>query len=197
MCKSPDLRLAASTPDKVRRYIALSIPALGAFAFLSRQGESLAQTLPGLSPAAMEATAPPLPVVGTLLRLPELVLLDGSAFGPAQARNRITLVYWWSSTCPFCALQSPEIQKLWLAQQSRGWQMLALSVDKKPADAVAYLRKKGYTFPSAWVTPEVHRAFPKPKGLPVTLVLGRDVKVLQAERGQMFPEDVEQLARWH
>ena len=73
--------------------------------------------------------------------------------------------------------------------------MLALSVDKQPADAVVYLKMKGYTFPSAWVNPDVHRAFPKPKGLPITLVLGRDGKVLQAERGQMFPEDVEQLAR--
>jgi hypothetical protein len=181
----------------VRRSIVAGIPVLGALAFMARHGVALAQTSPALSPAAMEATAPPLPGVGILLHLPELVLLDGSVFKPAQTRNRITLVYWWSSTCPFCALQSPEIQKLWIAQQSKGWQMLALSVDKQPADAVAYLKKKGYTFPSAWVTPEVHRAFPKPKGLPITLVLGRDGKVLQAERGQMFPEDVEQLARWH
>jgi hypothetical protein len=183
--------------NNVRRAIVAGIPALGALAIMARNGVALAQTSPALSPAAMEATAPPLPGAGTLLHLPEVVLLDGSLFKPAQTRNRITLVYWWSSTCPFCALQSPEIQKLWLAQQSHGWQMLALSVDKQPADAVAYLRKKGYTFPSAWVSPEVHRAFPKPKGLPITLVLGRDGKVLQAERGQMFPEDVEQLARWH
>ena len=183
--------------NKLRRTIVAGFPGLGALAFMARHGVSLAQTSPGLSPAAMEATAPPLPAVGTLLHLPELVLLDGSVFKPAHARNRITLVYWWSSTCPFCALQSPEIEKLWLAQQSKGWQMLALSVDKQPADAVVYLRKKGYTFPSAWVSPDVHRAFPKPKGLPITLVVGRGGKVLQAERGQMFAEDVEQLARWH
>lgn len=183
--------------NKLRRSIVAGLPVLGAVAFMARHGVALAQTPPALSPAAMEATAPPLPGVGTLLNLPEVVLLDGIVFKPAQTRNRITLVYWWSSTCPFCALQSPEIQKLWTAQQSHGWQMLALSVDKQPVDAAAYLKKKGYTFPSAWVTPDVHRAFPKPKGLPITLVLGRDGRVLQAERGQMFAEDVEQLARWH
>ena len=37
---------------------------------------------------------------------------------------------------------------------------------------------------------------PKPKGLPVTVVLGRDGKVLMAEAGQLFPEDVEQIARF-
>lgn len=74
--------------------------------------------------------------------------------------------------------------------------MLALSVDKKPVDATAYLQKKAYTFPSAWVTPDIHKALPKPRGLPITLVLGRDGRVLQAEKGQMFPEDVAQLANW-
>ena len=49
--------------------------------------------------------------------------------------------------------------------------------------------------PTALVTPEVHRVLPKPKGLPVTVVLGRDGKVVQAEAGQLFPEDVEALAR--
>jgi hypothetical protein len=40
-----------------------------------------------------------------------------------------------------------------------------------------------------------HReALPKPKGLPITGVLSSDGKVLQAEKGQMFPEDVAQLA---
>jgi hypothetical protein len=31
--------------------------------------------------------------------------------------------------------------------------------------------------------------------LPVTLVRGRDGRVLQAEAGQLFPEDVQALAR--
>ena len=74
--------------------------------------------------------------------------------------------------------------------------MLALSVDRKPADATAYLQKRGYSFPAAWVTPAFEAALRKPKGLPITLVVGRDGKVLQAEKGQMFPEDVVELTQW-
>jgi hypothetical protein len=177
--------------DMVRRRITAGLPALGVLALAARHGLSMAQT-----PAATEAVAPQLPVVGTALLLPEVRLLDGSVFMPAQAQGKITLIYWWASTCPFCALQSPEMQKLWLAHKDRGLQMLALSVDRKPQEALAYLHKKGYTFPSGWVTPEIHRMLPKPRGLPITLVRGRDGKVLQAERGQMFAEDVEQLSRW-
>ncbi len=159
---------------------------------LGQAGHALAQS----SPAASEAKAPPLPAPGSVLRLPDVPLLDGSVFRPAQAEGQVLVVYWWASTCPFCALQSPEMQKLWQSQHARGLQMLALSVDRTREEAVAYLHKKGYTFPAGFVTPEVQRALPKPRGLPITLVRGRDGKLLQAEKGQLFPEDVEQLARW-
>jgi thiol-disulfide isomerase/thioredoxin len=147
-------------------------------------------------PPASEAKAPPLPAEGTVLKLPAITRLDGSVFTPEQARGKVLVLYWWASTCPFCALQSPEMQKLWAQHKGRGMELLALSVDRKKEDAVPYLQKRGYTFPAAWVTPEFQAALPKPRGLPITLVLGRDGRVLQADKGQMFAEDVEQLARF-
>lgn len=104
------------------------------------------------------------------------------------------LVYWWSSTCPFCALQSPSMDLLWQTQKGRGLQMVALSVDKQPEDAAAYLQAKGYRFPAAWASPPWRKAFPKPRGLPVTVLRGRDGRVVLAEKGQMFAEDVQAIA---
>jgi peroxiredoxin len=175
-----------------RRKFVLAIPALGMLVASIRGTNALAQN----GVADREKAPPPMPTVGSKVKLPALTLLDGSAFNPGQAERRITVIYWWASTCPFCAQQSPEMQKLWQSHQHAGLHMLALSVDKSAGDALAYLHKKGYTFPAAWVSPEVHKALPKPKGLPITLVLGGDGKVMQAERGQMFPEDVAQLASW-
>ena len=147
-----------------------------------------------VSAAAEEAKATPLPSLGSVLDVPRLTLLDGSVFDPARTQGQPLLVYWWSSTCPFCALQSPSMDKLWQSQKGRGLQMVALSIDKKPEDAVAYLKKKGYSFPAGWASPEWRKAFPKPKGLPITLLRGRDGKLLLAEKGQMFAEDVEAIA---
>lgn len=155
-----------------------------------------AQTPATQSPTQREAQAPALPAPGTAIVLPRLTLLDGSTFDPAQGPAAATVLYWWASTCPFCAEQSPEMHRLWLAHGSRGLRMLTLSVDKQAQDAQAYLMRKGYTFPAAWVSPQVHAVLPKPKGLPITLVLARDGRVLQAEKGQLFPEDVARLARW-
>lgn len=138
----------------------------------------------------------PPPRPGTPLPLPEVPLLDGGLFVPAQADGRVLVLYWWASWCPFCALQSPAMEQLWRAQRERGLLMLGLAIDKRPEDAAAYRAKRGYTFPSGQVTPAVAAALPKPRGLPVTLVRGRDGRVAMAEAGQLFPEDIEAIARF-
>jgi thiol-disulfide isomerase/thioredoxin len=149
----------------------------------------------GVKAQTDEAKAPPLPAPGTPLSVPAIERLDGTRFEPREAEARVLVLYWWASWCPFCALTSPHVEALWRAQRERGLMLLALSIDKTPAPASAYLARHGYTFPAAWVTPAFAIALPKPRGLPVTLVRGRDGRVLQADAGQLFPEDVQALAR--
>ena len=81
--------------------------------------------------------------------------------------------------------------------------VLALSIDKKQTAASAYMRSKGYTFAAGLVTPDVAKMLPKPKGLPVVVVVleidkkkGREGKVVFAEGGEMFPEDIEGLKKY-
>lgn len=176
-----------------RRRMLAGVASLASAAVLARAGGALAQAV---APAGGEAAAPELPAVGSVLRLPEVPLLDGGVFRPADADARVLVVYWWASWCPFCAQQSPHMQTLWERERGRGLRMLALSIDRDPANAKAHLAKHRYTFPAAMATVEVNRVLPKPRGLPVTVVRGRDGRVLQAERGQLFPEDVEALAQW-
>lgn len=183
---------ANAMPDKLRDRWTRRVWLGGAAAVLASPWHA-AWAQP-VSAAAEEANAPPLPALGSELKLPRIALLDGSVFEPAQAEGRPLLVYWWSSTCPFCALQSPSMDQLWQSQKARGLQMVALSIDRQPEDAVAYLKKKGYSFPAAWASPDWRKAFPKPRGLPITLLRGRDGRLVLAEKGQMFAEDVEAIA---
>ena len=167
---------------------------LAAAATLSLPVRSGAQSVMG-DAAAQEAKAPPLPAVGAPLALPPIDRLDGTRFEPRDTDGRVLLLYWWASWCPFCAETTPHVEALWRAQKARGLLLLALSIDAQPQPARDYLARRGYTLPAAWVTPAFQRALPKPRGLPVTLVRGRDGGVLQAEAGQLFPEDVQALAR--
>lgn len=150
-------------------------------------------------PAWARGGESPLPKVGSTLQLPALALLDGSAWTPATASAKTLVVYWWASWCPFCALQSPHIEALWRAQKDQGLDVLALSIDRQPAAAAGYLKAKGYSFPAGMLTPEVGKLLPKPAGLPVVVVMkvtGRNGKVVFAESGEMFSEDVEGLKKY-
>ncbi len=142
----------ARTPSPLSRRNWLVGVLLGATGLAEAQNAA-----PGESVAAREAKAPALPEVGSSLRVPNLSLLDGQSYDPVAAKAKVTVLYWWASTCPFCAQQSPEMQKLWNQARSKGLQLLTLSVDKKPEDAKASLQRKGYTFPVAWVSPELHK----------------------------------------
>ena len=92
------------------------------------------------------------------------------------------------------------MDKFWLAHKARGGRMLGLSIDKKVEDASSHLSRRACTLPAALVTAAVSRVLPKPKpkpkGLPVTVVRGRDGRVVAAEAGQLFPEDIDQSARF-
>jgi len=157
---------------------------------------------PGLVARAWARDAErPLPAVGSTLFLPSVRLLDGRVWTPAAAGGKTLVVYWWASWCPFCAVQSPHMEALWRAQKGKGLEMLALSIDRQPEAAAAYMKNKGYSFPAGMLSPEVAAKLPKPAGLPVVVVLkvardGQSGKVVFAEAGEMFPEDVEGLKKY-
>jgi thiol-disulfide isomerase/thioredoxin len=146
-----------------------------------------------------------LPKLGSTLQLPDVKLLNGDVWQPQNQAARTLVVYWWASWCPFCAVQSPHIEALWRAQRANGLGVLALSIDKQESAASGYMKSKGYSFPAGMVTADVAKMLPKPKGLPVVVVLkvnktnsgvGREGKVVFAEGGEMFPEDIEGLKKY-
>ncbi|MBS0321902.1 MAG: TlpA family protein disulfide reductase [Proteobacteria bacterium] len=150
-----------------------------------------------LQPALAKAPAAPIPKVGDVMRLPDAPLINGGTFLAAEAEGQVTLVYWWASWCPFCALQSPHMQRLWDAQRARGLKMLALSIDDGIEAPRQYMARKGYTFPSGHNDARIEKVLPKPgAAIPITCIRGRDGRVVFIETGQMFPEDVEALARF-
>jgi len=155
-----------------------------------------------VGPAWAQGSDSPLPKPGSRLSLPDVNLLGGGVWMPQNSPASTLVVYWWASWCPFCAVQSPHIEALWRAQKANGLQVLALSIDRQDTVASSYLKSRGYSFPAGMVTPEVAKMLPKPKGLPVVVVLKidrtkpREGKVVFAEGGEMFPEDIEGLKKY-
>ena len=155
-----------------------------------------------VSPAWAQGTETALPRPGAVLRLPDVTLLTGEVWQTQKNPTSTLVVYWWASWCPFCAVQSPHIEALWRTQKANGLGVLALSIDKQEIAASGYMKSKGYSFPAGMLTSDVAKMLPKPKGLPVVVVLKIDKtkpgegRVVFAEGGEMFPEDVEGLKKY-
>ena len=158
-----------------------------------------------LTPAWSQPADNPLPKLGTVLQLPDVKLLNGEVWTPQNPAAHTLVVYWWASRCPFCAVQSPHIEALWRAQKANGLGVLALSIDKQESAASSHVISRGYSFAAGMLTADVAKMLPKPMGLPVVVVLKidrtssrnpREGKVVFAEGGEMFAEDIEGLKKY-
>lgn len=143
---------------------------------------------------ALAMPAPP--PVGQRVVWPELHMLSDPARSPAQLKGQVTVIYWWASWCPFCREQTPQIQALWERHGRQGLQVLGISVDRQAETARAYLNRGGYTFACAWYDQNLAQVFARPTMVPAIAVLDRQARVVQSDRGQLFPEDVAALSRW-
>jgi len=132
--------------------------------------------------------------VGDTVHLPAVRLLDGHTVPAGGFAGRPLVVEIWASWCPFCALQNPRLQKLYDQTRGTPLQVLAISIDRQPADARAYLKQRGYTFPATMDSPALRDVFRPRKGLPELYVLDGNGRVLQKEVGEMLEDDVAALA---
>lgn len=132
--------------------------------------------------------------VGDTVHLPAVRLLDGRTVPAGAFAGKPVVVEFWASWCPFCALQNPRLQALYDRTRGTPLQVLAVSIDRQPADAAAYLKTRGYTFPAAMDSPALREAFGPRKGLPELYVLDGNGRVLQKEVGEMLEDDVAALA---
>lgn len=167
--------------DRRRGFLRLLAGAPGAFA------ASLAS--PGRAGAAP-------PAKGSALALMDLPLLDGGTFRAAEAEGRVVAIYWWASWCPFCREMTPHVEQLWQSQRGRGLLVLGISIDRNAQAPTAYRQRHGYTFPTALYAPSMEPVLPKPKTVPTTWVRDRQGRVAMAATGQLFPEDVADIAKF-
>ena len=126
----------------------------------------------------------------------DIALLDGGTIAARDLARKHVVVELWASWCPFCARQNPHLQKLHEATRGSDLQVLTFTIDQKPADAVAYMKRHGYTFPVAVATSQVAAWFGKRRGLPELYVVAPGGRIVQREEGEMFPEDIAALARY-
>lgn len=148
----------------------------------------------GGAPAALAQGSKP---AGRVVSWPEVTLLDGTRWGPAQAQGKTVIVVFWSTTCPFCLRHNAHIEKLRRAAAGRPLEILTVARDKDVGAVKAYLARHGYGFQVTMDQGPMAAALSSRKLIPLTLTVDRQGRLGQEIPGEMFEEDVMQWLNAH
>ncbi len=101
----------------------------------------------------------------------------------ADYRGKIVYLDFWASWCGPCKKSFPWMNDIQARYGARGLRVIGLNVDQKPADAAAFLAQVAAKFDIAYdAGGHAPRAYGV-KGMPTSVLIGSDGKVLAIHTG--------------
>lgn len=163
---------------------------------LLRRSLLLACAGAGLTGARATPARPAEPVIGDRVAWPAVELLDGTPWTPPTPGQDATVVVFFTLTCPYCARHNVHLQALHARSRSMPLRILGVAQDCTVEQARRYLQRQGLTFPVTRDHERLHMALSSRRGVPLSCVVDRQQRLREVIRGEMFEDDVMQLARW-
>lgn len=104
----------------------------------------------GLTVAALPAVAgaaQATPGVGAIAPEFSLPALDGRSIALAQLRDRIVVIHFAATWCPFCNAELPHLVALDKTYKDQGVQVLIVDINERTSPVERWARKHGVAFP--------------------------------------------------
>jgi thiol-disulfide isomerase/thioredoxin len=144
-------------------------------------------------PAAVTAQAAP--AADAPVAWPPVRLLDGTLWTPESWQGQAGVLVIWATWCPFCHRHNPNVEALYRAVAGRPLRVLGASLDRDPELVRRHAAERGYTFPMTMAGEALRTHFGLRRVTPTTVTFDRGGRLLQRIPGEMFAEDVLELAR--
>ena len=126
---------------------------------------------------------------------PEVTLLDGSRWTAARAEGKAVVVVFWSTTCPYCLRHNAHVAKLHRQAVGLPLEIVTVARERDAAAVRRYLDQHGYRFAVTLDHTPMAAALSTRRMIPLTVTVGRDGRLRQVIPGEMFEDDVLELAR--
>lgn len=121
---------------------------------------------------------------------------DGASLALASFSGKPLLVNFWATWCPPCIEELPLLDRFYLENKAKSWQVLGLAVDQ-PSAVRSWLQRRPLGFPVAMAGfsgTELSKSLGNLSGgLPFTVVFGASGQLLHRKSGKVTPAD---LAQW-
>jgi thiol-disulfide isomerase/thioredoxin len=114
---------------------------------------------------------------------------DGRSDSLARHRGRVVLMNLWATWCPPCEAEMPALQRF-AREHARDVVVLGVDEGESAAKAAAFAREHGVTFPILLDESQQYGRAYEGVGLPTSVVVGRDGRVLKGIDGPMTIEQM-------
>ncbi|MTD56736.1 TlpA family protein disulfide reductase [Amycolatopsis pithecellobii] len=124
---------------------------------------------------------------------------DGKQLSLADFKGKVVVLNIWGQWCAPCRTESPEMEKLYQAEQSKGVQVLGFDVrDFDRSAPQDFVRDRGLTYPSIYDPPG--RGLLRLSGYPVnvvpsTIVIDKEQRVAAVYLRSLLASDVQPLVQ--
>ena len=109
-------------------------------------------------------------------------------------RGRPLLINFWATWCPPCVEELPLLDAFYRENESKGWQVLGIAVDKL-APVQAFLQRQPLAFPVVLAGMEglslSKNLGNQAGGLPFSMLLGADGSILHRKIGKLSEQDLQ------
>jgi peroxiredoxin len=85
-------------------------------------------------------------------RAPNMYLTDssGKVYTLDGFKAKSTILYFWDPNCGHCQKETPKLYEFWEKNKSRGIDVFAVTIDRKPDDWKKYIREKKLNWLNVW-----------------------------------------------
>ena len=122
----------------------------------------------------------------------DLALLGGGRIRSDQLMGRVTLINFWASWCEPCREEMPALDTLQRSIDDPAFEFLTLNEDVDPEDAAEFMEMFGFDFPAALGRGGLKATYHY-RGLPFTLLVDREGRIVQRWIGYQGPEQMDAI----
>lgn len=129
-----------------------------------------------------------------VIEWPAIHLLDGTTLSPSSWQGQAAVVVFWATDCPYCKRHNAHLDKLQRAVRGQPVRVLGAALDTDAEAVRRYMSGNPYQFPVTLDDGSLRRRFTSRRVIPMTCLVDRRGRLLQAIPGEMTEEDVLGLA---
>lgn len=179
--------------------IALALVLISSVAYyaLGRTNDMKENTAQGETnpPGEEDSEIPPIKLIEIGKKAPTFILenLQGDNTNLEDYKGKDILINFWTTWCPFCVKEMPDLDKLYINNKDNDFVVLAVNVAERRNTAKEFVDKGGYSFPILLdYDGEVAMTY-RAMALPTTVMIDKEGIVRTVKYGAMSYAEMEEL----